>query len=125
MSKLRDDLIQQQDLYGAPPVSDEPIQVTGISGGTQALYGVPSPRISPIMQQELYGPPSVNVDSNTMVKNVAGGTGIILTIVLFIIGLVAMFNKKVSKTAKIIIGLSLFFIISIIIVLTIIIFAVL
>lgn len=120
MSKnLKESLIEQQDLYGAPPFMDEPINSEPI----QALYGVPSPRIGDpsqiITAPVLYGPPSPTPKSaNTTGKVAVGGTGIFLSMILFVVGLIAMFNKKIPTFAKVIIGVCAFIVIAVIIALT-------
>ena len=120
-SKFEDDLIQQQDLYGAPPINVKENNV--ISGGVQVLYGVPSPGGSNprdiIETPVLYGPPSpIPEINNGPIKAVAGGTGVILSMVIFIVGLIAMINRKVPTFVKVIIGICAIIIIVAIIALT-------
>lgn len=120
-SNLEEDLIQQQDLYGAPPIK---INEDIIGGGAQALYGVPSPIItnpgqSIIETPVLYGPPSTTPKTNNgPIKVVAGGTGIVLSMVVFIVGLIAMFNKKIPTFAKVILGICAFIVIVALVTLT-------
>ena len=116
---LEDSLIEQQDLYGAPPIK---LNENPIGGGMQVLYGVPSPVISDpgqsiIETPVLYGPPPTK-NNNTPVKAVAGGTGIILSMIVFIIGLIAMFNKKIPIFAKVILGICAFIVIVALVALT-------
>ena len=78
---------------------------------------------SMIEQQDVYGPPSEHVYNENMNSTVMqqmpygsspdkpnsalANTNIIISIILFILGIVAIFNKKISKRAKTIIILSL------------------
>lgn len=116
---LEDSLIEQQDLYGAPPVK---LNENPIGGGMQVLYGVPSPVISNpgqsiIETPALYGVPPTK-KNNTPIKAVAGGTGILLSMVVFIVGLVAMFNKKIPIFAKVLLGICAFIVIVALVALT-------
>ena len=119
-NKLEEDLIQQQDLYGAPPINvnekENEINVVG----PQPLYGVPSTDVYKVITPVLYGPPSPTPKTdNGPAKAVAGGTGIILSMVLFVVGLIAMINRKVPTFVKIIIGICTFIVIAVIIAITI------
>ena len=70
---------------------------------TQELYGPPPERrnqtnSSLIVPEALYGPPS-DENKNTSGLNI---TNIGIVVLLFIIGLIAMLNRKLSKRVKII-----------------------
>ncbi len=105
IGKINEDLIQQQDLYGAPPI--------------QALYGVPSPRVQNFIETPaLYGPPPGKTNNNNVAKVAAGGTGVFFSMLLFIVGLIAMFNKKIPTFVKVILGICVIVAIILIVLLT-------
>ena len=105
IGKIDEDLVQTQDLYGAPPI--------------QALYGVPSPKVGNYIETPaLYGPPPGKTNANNVGKVAAGGTGLLLSMVVFIVGLVAMFSKKIPTFVKVILGLCSFIVIALIIAFT-------
>lgn len=80
-------MIEQQDVYGPPP---------------EDIYD--NRNESMIMTPAVYGPPPDKpLNSKTMIK----GTNIIITILIFVLGIIAIFNKKFSKKAKLIIISSL------------------
>lgn len=80
-------MIQQQDVYGPPP---------------EDIYN--NRNESMIMSPAVYGPPS---DAPSNSKTVLKGTNIIIAILIFVLGIIAIFNKKMSKKAKLIIISSL------------------
>ena len=77
-------VIEQQDVYGPPPDSKD----TELGN-------------SMIKQEALYGPPPDK--KNTELENINIG----ILIVLFILGVFALLNKKISKKSKYIIVISL------------------
>lgn len=83
--KVASNIIEQQEVYGPP---------------SENVYGNNTIE-STIQQQELYGPPPVKGNA------VAKGSNIAIVIVLFVLGIVALVNKKMSKTSKAIIVISL------------------
>ena len=69
-------------------------------------------KLSSMMEQQaVYGPPSYTEDNNGALT----GVNIGIVIVLFILGVIALVNKKISKKVKIIIITSLIIIATVII----------
>lgn len=77
---------------------------------TPAVYGPPPNNIyngtnsSTIMSPAVYGPPSDDPSNN---KTELKGTNIIIAVLIFVLGVIAILNKKISKKTKIIIISSL------------------
>ena len=100
-------MIEQQDVYG-PPVEDVYSSKKNRRTETapqQVLYGPPEDTTrasglnTEIQQQAIYGPPPNNYKANKIIK----GTNIAISIVLFVLGVIALINKSLSKKAKAII----------------------
>ena len=82
-------MMEQQEVYG-PPSYNSNNQLRNSNS-------------SMIEQQAVYGPPSYTEENNGALT----GVNIGIIIVLFILGVIALVNKKLSKKAKIIIITSL------------------
>ena len=120
---FKESLVEQQALYGVKPIKVDMNEIK--DAPIQALYGVPSPieerkfDVNDLVDADLYGPPSYfenrtieknnnKNDSNyANIKTAVNITGVAFSIIVFIIGLIAMFSKKISKTTKLILVLSL------------------
>ncbi len=79
------DIIEETALYGPPP---------------ENVYNNTNTISSTVIESALYGPPP---DTTTTMDKVKKGSSIAIVIVLFILGIVALVNKKLQKSSKAII----------------------
>ena len=109
--KIALSLLEQTTVYGPPPENvyrdrnETNTEQEETHGQSQENNGYNSIKENFIMTQNVYGPPPVN--SNTNTNKVLDATNIGIWIVLFIFGIIAILNKKLSKTAKAVIAVSI------------------
>ena len=89
----------QTSVYGPPPGLT-------INRNQTDVYGPPPDKTIDVVQPTVYGPPSAPLEGDgiTVTITAAHIFSIIASILLFIIGLIVIFNKKIPKKVKIIVS---------------------